>query len=87
VARQLREWSRTPIIVLSARDRESDKIAGLDAGADDYLTKPFSVGELLARLRVALRHAAQTAARLAISNRSSSAATCESISEHAARRS
>jgi len=62
VARQLREWCRTPIIVLSARDREPDKIAALDAGADDYLTKPFSVGELLARLRVALRHAAQTAA-------------------------
>lgn len=62
VARQLRAGSRTPIIVLSARDREADKIAALDAGADDYLTKPFSVGELLARLRVALRHAAQTAA-------------------------
>jgi two-component system KDP operon response regulator KdpE len=61
VTRQLREWSRTPIIVLSARDREPDKVAALDAGADDYLTKPFSVGELLARLRVALRHAAQTA--------------------------
>ena len=47
-----------PIIVLSARGQESDKVAALDAGADDYLTKPFSVGELLARLRVALRHAA-----------------------------
>lgn len=59
VIRQIREWSRVPIIVLSARGRESDKIDALDAGADDYLTKPFSVGELLARLRVALRHASQ----------------------------
>lgn len=57
VTRQLREWTSMPIIVLSARGRESDKVAALDAGADDYLTKPFSVGELLARLRVALRHA------------------------------
>ena len=56
VTRQLREWARMPIIVLSARGQESDKIAALDAGADDYLTKPFGVGELLARLRVALRH-------------------------------
>jgi len=57
LTRQLREWSRTPVIVISARGREQDKIAALDAGADDYLTKPFAVGELLARLRVALRHA------------------------------
>lgn len=56
VIRTLREWSTVPIIVLSARGRESDKIAALDAGADDYLTKPFGVGELLARIRVALRH-------------------------------
>ncbi|HTS89224.1 MAG TPA: response regulator [Gemmatimonadales bacterium] len=56
VTRQIREWSRTPIIVISARGQEGDKIAALDAGADDYLTKPFSVGELLARMRVALRH-------------------------------
>jgi len=61
VTRQLREWSSTPIIVLSARDRESDKIAALDAGADDYLTKPFGTGELLARIRVALRHALHAA--------------------------
>jgi two-component system KDP operon response regulator KdpE len=60
VTRQLREWTTIPIIVLSARGQESDKVTALDAGADDYLTKPFSVGELLARLRVALRHAAQT---------------------------
>ncbi len=59
VTRRLRESSRTPVIVISARGRELDKIAALDAGADDYLTKPFGVGELLARLRVALRHAAR----------------------------
>lgn len=57
---RLREWSQIPIVIISARDREADKIAALDAGADDYLTKPFGVGELLARVRVALRHAAQT---------------------------
>jgi two-component system KDP operon response regulator KdpE len=60
LTRRLREWSRAPIIVLSARGREEDKVNALDAGADDYLTKPFGVNELLARLRVALRHA-QTA--------------------------
>lgn len=60
LTRHLREWSRVPIIVLSARGREDDKVAALDAGADDYLTKPFGVNELLARIRVALRHA-QTA--------------------------
>lgn len=59
--RQLREWSTTPIIIISARGAEADKVAGLDAGADDYLAKPFGVGELLARIRVALRHAQQTA--------------------------
>jgi two-component system KDP operon response regulator KdpE len=59
--KQIREWSRTPIVVLSARGLESDKIAALDAGADDYLTKPFSVGELLARIRVALRHSGNRA--------------------------
>ena len=58
VTRRLREWTQTPVIILSVRDQESDKIAALDAGADDYLTKPFGVGELTARLRVALRHAA-----------------------------
>ncbi len=60
LTRQLREWSTMPIIVLSARGQESDKVAALDAGADDYLTKPFGVGELLARMRVALRHTART---------------------------
>lgn len=57
VMRILREWTEIPIVVLSVRDRESDKIAALDAGADDYLTKPFGTGELLARIRVALRRA------------------------------
>jgi two-component system KDP operon response regulator KdpE len=57
VLKRLREWSNVPVVVLSVRDREDDKIAALDNGADDYLTKPFSTGELLARLRVAQRHA------------------------------
>ncbi|HET9317842.1 MAG TPA: response regulator [Vicinamibacteria bacterium] len=61
VTRRIREWSAVPIVVLSARGQESDKIEALDAGADDYLTKPFGIGELLARLRVALRHANRTA--------------------------
>ena len=56
VIRQVRGWSSVPIIVVSARGQEADKIAALDFGADDYLTKPFGIGELLARLRVALRH-------------------------------
>ncbi len=55
VTRRLREWSKTPIIILSVREAEQDKIAALDAGADDYLTKPFGTGELLARMRVASR--------------------------------
>src|SRR5579871_5623264 len=59
ILRQLREWSQAPVIILSARDREGQKVAALDAGADDYLTKPFGTGELLARVRVALRHAAR----------------------------
>jgi two-component system KDP operon response regulator KdpE len=54
--RRIREWSAAPVIVLSARDREDDKVIALDAGADDYLTKPFGTSELLARIRVALRH-------------------------------
>ncbi len=61
IIRQVREWSALPIIVISARGEETSKIAALDAGADDYLTKPFGVGELLARARVALRHGAQRA--------------------------
>lgn len=58
VTRRLREWTLTPIIIVSVRESEMDKVAALDAGADDYLTKPFSVAELLARIRVALRHCA-----------------------------
>ncbi|MBP3966830.1 response regulator [Paenibacillus lignilyticus] len=61
VLRRVREWSRIPVIVLTAKDREDDKIAALDSGADDYVTKPFGMGELLARIRVALRHAAKSA--------------------------
>lgn len=59
VTKQLREWSRKPIIVISARGQESDKVEALDVGADDYLTKPFGTEELMARMRVALRHAAR----------------------------
>ncbi len=58
VIRRLREWTAVPIIVLSARGQERDKVTALDAGADDYVSKPFSAGELLARIRVALRHTA-----------------------------
>lgn len=61
ITRLLREWTRIPIIILSVRGSESDKIAALDAGADDYLTKPFGMGELLARLRAALRRAPDSA--------------------------
>lgn len=60
-AQQVRAWSNVPILVLSARGQETDKVSALDAGADDYLTKPFGIGELTARVRVALRHAAQAA--------------------------
>jgi Response regulators consisting of a CheY-like receiver domain and a winged-helix DNA-binding domain len=60
VIRRLREWTAVPILVLSARGQEADKIAALDAGADDYVSKPFGVGEVLARLRVLLRHAERT---------------------------
>jgi two-component system, OmpR family, KDP operon response regulator KdpE len=61
VTRGLREWSVTPIIVISARGQEREKVEALDAGADDYLTKPFGSEELMARVRVALRNAARTA--------------------------
>ena len=56
VLKKLREWSQTPVVVLSARAREAEKIEALDAGADDYVNKPFGIGELMARLRAALRH-------------------------------
>jgi two-component system KDP operon response regulator KdpE len=59
VTKRVREWSQTPIVILSVQNQDSDKIEALDAGADDYLTKPFSIGELTARLRVAMRHAQQ----------------------------
>lgn len=61
VIRQVREWSKMPIVILSARGQEHQKVDALDAGADDYLTKPFSVSELIARIRVALRHVTQNA--------------------------
>jgi two-component system, OmpR family, KDP operon response regulator KdpE len=61
VTRRLREWTQVPILILSVREGEQDKVAVLDAGADDYLTKPFGIEELLARVRVALRHATQAA--------------------------
>lgn len=67
VVQALREWTRLPIIVLSARSAEEHKIEALDAGADDYLSKPFGIGELLARIRVALRHTAATPADEAFS--------------------
>jgi len=60
VARRIREWSQLPIIILSVREQERDKIAALDAGADDYLTKPFGSGELLARIRAAVRRSSRT---------------------------
>jgi two-component system KDP operon response regulator KdpE len=56
VIKRIREWSHTPIIVITARNKDTEKVAGLDAGADDYLTKPFSIEELAARMRVAIRH-------------------------------
>ncbi|OXM16789.1 response regulator [Paenibacillus herberti] len=61
VLKRIRQWSPVPVIVLTAKDREEDKIEALDSGADDYVTKPFSMGELVARIRVALRHAVGTA--------------------------
>jgi two-component system KDP operon response regulator KdpE len=66
VCRRIREWSRVPILVLSAREGDRDKVEALDLGADDYLTKPFSMAELLARLRVALRHASAGAPAAAV---------------------
>ena len=59
VTKRLRQWASAPIIVISARGQEDDKIKALDSGADDYLTKPFGTGDLLARIRVALRHSAR----------------------------
>jgi two-component system KDP operon response regulator KdpE len=64
IIRRAREWSDVPVIVLSARDRETEKIEALDLGADDYVNKPFNVGELLARMRTALRHRMQRKAEI-----------------------
>ena len=66
VIRRAREWSDVPIIVLSARDREAEKIEALDLGADDYVNKPFNIGELLARMRTALRHRMQRKAEIPV---------------------
>ncbi|SFJ63568.1 response regulator [Planctomicrobium piriforme] len=66
VLKQLRDWFTGPVIVLSARDQETQKIQALDSGADDYVTKPFSIGELLARLRTALRHTNRGAAESSV---------------------
>jgi len=66
VIRRAREWSDVPIIVLSARDRETEKIEALDLGADDYVNKPFNIGELLARMRTALRHRMQRKAEIPV---------------------
>jgi two-component system KDP operon response regulator KdpE len=60
VLKRIRDWSNVPIIVLTAKEREEDKITALEGGADDYVTKPFSMGELVARIRVALRHVAKS---------------------------
>lgn len=68
VTRLLREWTRIPIIILSVRGQEADKVTALDAGADDYLTKPFGTGELLARIRVALRHTGQSGSEPVFTN-------------------
>ena len=72
VCRELREWSTAPILILSAVGDEAEKIAALDAGADDFVTKPFSVDELLARLRAALRRTAPSRAPVLTSGRSES---------------
>jgi two-component system, OmpR family, KDP operon response regulator KdpE len=66
VIRQVRQWSNVPIVVLSAREREAEKIEALDLGADDFVNKPFGVGELMARLRTALRHRSQTGPQLGV---------------------
>ena len=66
VIRQVRQWSEVPIIVLSARDREAEKIEALDLGADDFVNKPFGVGELLARMRTALRHRIEREAQIPV---------------------
>ncbi len=78
VIRRAREWSDVPIIVLSARERETEKIEALDLGADDYINKPFNVGELLARMRTALRHRMQRKAEIPVLKRRQSRSGCRS---------
>ena len=68
VTRRLREWTQIPIIIVSVREQEADKVAALDSGADDYLTKPFGAGELMARIRVALRRGARTEEQVVFSS-------------------
>ena len=83
VVRAIRSWSQMPIIVVSARSEDADKIGALDAGADDYLTKPFSVGELLARIRTTLHASTISRPRKDKSLRHSRTATCESTTRQA----
>ena len=75
VIRRVREWSDVPIIVLSAREREAEKIEAFDLGADDYVNKPFGMGELMARMRAALRHRMQRTAKRPCSRRANSRST------------
>ena len=86
VIRRAREWSDVPIIVLSARERETEKIESLDLGADDYVNKPFNVGELLARMRTALRHRMQRKAEIPRVARRRSRSRCRAPPRHARRR-
>ena len=76
VLKRLREWSRVPVIILSVRDREDDKVAALDAGADDYVTKPFNSAELLARLRAALASRSTAGRGRDFSQRRSGSGSC-----------
>ena len=86
VIRRAREWSDVPIIVLSARERETEKIEALDLGADDYVNKPFNVGELMARMRTALRHRMQRKAEIPVLARRRARSRCRPPPRHARRR-
>ena len=83
VLREIRKFSQTPVIILSARDRESEKIEALDLGADDYVEKPFGIGELTARLRAALRHGRARRSRRSASRSKASRWTSTSASSPA----